>query len=83
MKTETVEVEECDNCHAPDPEGLAVTESSGPNRGKTFKWCRTCWETMAISVSMYPGHYSVGTSRIIQVMCNIEQRRRLKDGYYD
>lgn len=82
MKTETVEVEECYCCQAPDPKGVVFTDCSGPNRDKTFRWCRTCWETGATAVVLYPRQFK-GESKAVQVMCNIEQRRRLKDGYYD
>jgi hypothetical protein len=77
----TVEVEECYNCSAPDPHGVQQVETSGTRRGETFMWCRTCWETGCVRVTLYPNQFP--NTYAAQVACNIEQTRRLKVGWYD
>jgi len=82
MNVRNVMVEECYACSAPDPAGIEMVETAGPNRGKTFLWCRTCWEHGGTAPTLYPDQFR-GQSKIIQVMCSIEQRRRLRVGWYD
>jgi|3_EtaG_2_1085321.scaffolds.fasta_scaffold05798_13 hypothetical protein len=82
--TKGIEVEECHNCSAPDPAGILYEESAGPNRDKSFRLCRTCWTSSTATAPMlYPRQYTGDTSVIVQVMCNIEQKRRLREGWYD
>lgn len=78
----TAPVEECYSCQAPDPAGIEFVEGAGPNRGKTFLWCRTCWENGGTAVRLYPDQYRA-QSKLVQVVCSIEQHRRLRVGWYD
>jgi len=74
-----VEVEECYHCGAPDPKGIRHTENAGPNRGKTFFWCRTCWKTGATSFELYLTQYDGSASLVSKIVCRIEQERLLRE----
>ena len=47
-------VEECSSCGYGPVLAIEHTETSGPNKGRTFHFCEVCWKSPGCRLGLYP-----------------------------